>query len=698
MNKINIFFDSKIFLDEFFNVNSGRSGVFFVAWNVLQIMQKNKTFHITLVYTNEYEGSGKIKKIKKAPFFSQFKFVNIETAIKQKIKEHKTNKNYIKIFYNYLHLVKYKIKGKELKDKEIFKNTQIYLSPYFAIPKSFLMQDHIKKYYILYDLIPFILPEYRKYADSVHIPIINTLNKDIYSFCISQSCKDDYLKYYGDKLEANKMFVTHIATNQQYIPKYNKQKLIKVLKKYGIKHNPDDKYLFSLCTLEPRKNLPFTISCFCKFIKKHNIHDLYFYLGGGAYTSFMSTIKKVIEEAGDFGHKIKLLGYINDIDMNILYSNSLFFTFLSQYEGFGMPPLEAMQAGTPVITSNNSSLPEVVGDAAISLTYNDEEGIIKAFEDFYFNDNLRKEYIAKGLERAKMFSWEKSVGKMIEIIEDVAKVNTIVDTRIDVESILYRIRRDINEKRIFKDKLSFEDNFDNVFLSLIPKDNDFVDIEQHLDILRNSWDIQPNKSLNGNPLIILIKKIIRKLIRFFILPIINEQNAINYSVFCILEKNCEMKVEIERLNEQIVQLEERVKNIPVDCNQELFFKKNSFATNYLGKGFSDPENNFTWTNQETAEINIPILFKNTDLIIIIRGKLLTPSQTVEVIINNRTYGEIKNFNSKYIIKDKELLNQNNLNIKFLISKPYSPKELGINDDSRTLGFALTAISLSMERS
>jgi glycosyltransferase involved in cell wall biosynthesis len=84
-----------------------------------------------------------------------------------------------------------------------------------------------------------------------------------------------------------------------------------------------------------------------------------------------------------------------------------------------MPPLEAMQAGTPVITSNNSSLPEVVGDAAVSLTYNDESAVIKAFEDFYFNEDLRKDYIARGLERAKMFSWEKCVGKMIHVMGEI---------------------------------------------------------------------------------------------------------------------------------------------------------------------------------------------------------------------------------------------------------------------------------------
>jgi glycosyltransferase involved in cell wall biosynthesis len=83
-----------------------------------------------------------------------------------------------------------------------------------------------------------------------------------------------------------------------------------------------------------------------------------------------------------------------------------------------MPPLEAMQAGTPVITSNNSSLPEVVGDAAIMIDYNSEEQCIRAFEDLYFNENLRKEYITKGLEQAKRFSWERTVDKMCDIILD----------------------------------------------------------------------------------------------------------------------------------------------------------------------------------------------------------------------------------------------------------------------------------------
>jgi glycosyltransferase involved in cell wall biosynthesis len=142
-------------------------------------------------------------------------------------------------------------------------------------------------------------------------------------------------------------------------------------------------------------------------------------LGGGHFESFIAQFEQEFAEFSGYQDKIIRLGYIDDEDVNILYSNSLFFPFLSQYEGFGMPPLEAMQAGTPVIASNNSSLPEVVGDAAISIDCDSEEQCIKAFEALYFNDALRNEYIAKGRERAKLFSWEKTVNAMTEVITSV---------------------------------------------------------------------------------------------------------------------------------------------------------------------------------------------------------------------------------------------------------------------------------------
>jgi glycosyltransferase involved in cell wall biosynthesis len=199
-----------------------------------------------------------------------------------------------------------------------------------------------------------------------------------------------------------------IAAAHNFFPEHDSKKLAVVFLKYGVRYNANHKYLFSFCSLDIRKNLLFTIKCYITFIKKHKINDLYFYLGGVETVSFFDKLEEVANEFNEYHDKIIFLGYVDDEDVNILYSNALFFTYISQYEGFGMPPLEAMQAGVPVITSNNSSLPEVVGEAAITIDYNSEDQCIKAFEDLYFNENLRDLYIQKGVERAKLFSWEKT--------------------------------------------------------------------------------------------------------------------------------------------------------------------------------------------------------------------------------------------------------------------------------------------------
>jgi glycosyltransferase involved in cell wall biosynthesis len=228
------------------------------------------------------------------------------------------------------------------------------------------------------------------------------------------------MSYFKNKFDEEKIKVIYHATSHNFYPDYNKEKLADTLKKFNIIYDKDFNYLFSFCTIEPRKNLPFTLRCFVKFIKKHSINNLFFYLGGAQWDNLIHLLENELEGFREYKEKIIRLGYVNDEDVNILYSNSLFFTFISQYEGFGVPVLEAMQAGTPVITSNNSSLPEVAGDAAILIDYDSEEQCIKAFEDLYFNEDLRKQYIQKGIERANLFSWGKAVKEMTDIITSVA--------------------------------------------------------------------------------------------------------------------------------------------------------------------------------------------------------------------------------------------------------------------------------------
>jgi hypothetical protein len=130
---------------------------------------------------------------------------------------------------------------------------------------------------------------------------------------------------------------------------------------------------------------------------------------------------------------------------------------------------------------------------------------------------------------------------------------------INIKNISCEIRKNIKESGLSKNALTFDDNFDEIFLSLIPTNNNGDDIEQVLEFLRNSWNIQPNKHLDGNRLIVFVKRVIRKLIKFIIVPIINEQNIFNRYVLNVLEKNYELIKEVDSLQDRIMQLEREIK-------------------------------------------------------------------------------------------------------------------------------------------
>lgn len=111
--------------------------------------------------------------------------------------------------------------------------------------------------------------------------------------------------------------------------------------------------------------------------------------------------------------RIILTGYVADEDLAPLYSSALAFIYISLYEGFGLPPLEAMQCGTAVITSNRSSLPEVVGEVGIILNPFDEDGACQAVLELYCNAALREQMSGCSIERSRQFSWDRCVRETI---------------------------------------------------------------------------------------------------------------------------------------------------------------------------------------------------------------------------------------------------------------------------------------------
>ncbi|MFS0821580.1 glycosyltransferase family 4 protein [Bacillus sp. 1P02SD] len=177
-----------------------------------------------------------------------------------------------------------------------------------------------------------------------------------------------------------------------------------ILKSVKEKYKLPNRFFLTVGSLEPRKNLLFLINTYLKFKKEHASDFKLVITGRSAWGS--EEIKKIISD-NKAEEDIILTGYVSDNDLIILYNIATYFVFPSIYEGFGLPVLEAMASGTPVISSNSSSLPEVAGDAAIYFDPTNENELKEIFIKISNNEEIHEEYRKKGLERRKLFSWMK---------------------------------------------------------------------------------------------------------------------------------------------------------------------------------------------------------------------------------------------------------------------------------------------------
>lgn len=168
---------------------------------------------------------------------------------------------------------------------------------------------------------------------------------------------------------------------------------------------------------EPRKNIQVLINSFDKLKSKISQIKL-LKVGTPNYLRVREKLLKQIESL-NLQKDVIFAGYVPESELAKIYNAVDLFVFPSLYEGFGIPPLEAMACGTPVITSNSSSLPEVVGDAAIIIDPYDANKFAEEMYEVLTEDGLREEMIRKGLDRSKMFSWEKAARKTREIYEQV---------------------------------------------------------------------------------------------------------------------------------------------------------------------------------------------------------------------------------------------------------------------------------------
>lgn len=421
--KINLVFDITIFVRGIIN-NASRTGIYFTASNVLDKLYKNPDFNLSFYCDKKYiplvKDTGLMQKydcdiINYNDLSDDFwKFFNIKQERNELKKQKKKFKRFLLKIKQLYYLHKSKLINKKI-DLHQYDNTDVYFSPGFEIPYDIKNIKHLKKYTLIYDTIPLILPEYFgdvQKGNSWFLKMVKGTNKEDFYFSISEYTKQDFIKYVP-AINPEHITTTLLACSEAFRPEPEKTKAS--LQKY---HLPTDKkYIFSLCTLEPRKNLIRAVKTFIQFIEKNKIDDLVFILGGCSWKGFIEKLEKEVPDFDKYRDKIIKAGYIDDEDLAPLYSGAEWFVYTSQYEGFGLPPLEAMSCGCPVITSNNSSLPEVVGDAGIMIDWDSDEQHVQAYEKYYFNSEIRNDFAKKGLERAKQFSWQKCTDEMVKVMK-----------------------------------------------------------------------------------------------------------------------------------------------------------------------------------------------------------------------------------------------------------------------------------------
>ncbi len=264
----------------------------------------------------------------------------------------------------------------------------------------------------LHDLIPLKHPETEKFAARMYwrlqIPI--AARRSDFIITDSEHARREILEDFGCSPEKIKAIMLGFDASMAMVRGTADGDTI--LRKYGLPPS----YLLYVGTIQPRKNLDTLIRAFFKLRCSGSFDDKLVVVGrkGWLYEQLFVTIKELGLES-----EIIFTGFVPDEELPFIYDRAKVFLYLSLFEGFGLPPLEAMACGVPVITSNTTSLPEVVGDAGITVSPTDVNAVVTALTRVLSDDLLAKKMQESGRNRARLFSWETSAQETFSIYQYV---------------------------------------------------------------------------------------------------------------------------------------------------------------------------------------------------------------------------------------------------------------------------------------
>lgn len=437
MTKRTLVFDASILVTASLSGDVYKTGLYRVCYELLKGLIKTDTFVIYLYdvfgrerelracTTTEFERVKILQVDSKWYKFLAYPVFNLSDKLRNK--QIGSKRKALRIFYSFFKNSFYTLgrcftyieKKKNLTPSFPFLTpADIYLSTYYPIPSELPFLKSLRKAIIIHDLIPILHPEYFYNLDNKRIleNVIGSISYNDLVICVSDSTKRDFL-HIKPSFSSKQVFVSHLAGSTCFHPIHSPEKEILVRDKYKIPLRKS--YFLSVCTLEPRKNIQKLVYVYEHLLTKNKLgKEIPVLVLTGAYGWKSEPLLDQIKQINsNYPESIILTGFVSDEELAVLYSNSNAFIYPSLYEGFGLPPLEAMQCGAPVITSNNSSLPEVIGDVGIMIdTNNDEEfllALLSCIDDR--NSLVMRE---KSLKRAALFSWDKTVNTIIDILNN----------------------------------------------------------------------------------------------------------------------------------------------------------------------------------------------------------------------------------------------------------------------------------------
>jgi glycosyltransferase involved in cell wall biosynthesis len=267
----------------------------------------------------------------------------------------------------------------------------------------------------IHDVIPLRLPLYHASAKAkVYSNVVSrAAHKATMVITVSQHAKQDIVDVL--KIPAERIRVTYEAVSEEIKPVEDPTRLAEARARYGL----TGRYIFYLGGLDARKNVPQLVRAFSHLYQRLGDPNLQLLISGNPDKRSGALFPDPRPVGADLGMSGQIIyRFVEDEDKAALYSGASAFVFPSLYEGFGLDPLEAMACGAPVVCSNRTSLPEVVGDAALSIDPDDLSAMVDAMYRVLTSDELSADLKARGLARAGLFSWRKTASETLAVYEE----------------------------------------------------------------------------------------------------------------------------------------------------------------------------------------------------------------------------------------------------------------------------------------